>query len=67
MAELKTFVAAGTSFSAKIGESDDLVMATLLAIRMAGTIASWDQKLFERLRDSEEELTMPMPILITGS
>ena len=66
VSELKTFVASGTSFSAKIGESDDLVMATLLAIRMAGTIASWDQKLFERLRDSEEELTMPMPILISG-
>ena len=65
VSELKNFVASGNSFSAKPGEHDDLVMATLLAVRMATTISSWDQKLFERLRDSAEELTMPMPILIT--
>ena len=66
ISELKNFVASGNSFSAKPGEHDDLVMSTILAVRMASTIASWDQKLFERLRDSEEELTMPMPIMISG-
>ena len=66
VSELKNFVASGNSFSAKPGEHDDLVMSTLLAVRMATTIANWDQKLFERLRDSAEELTMPMPIVISG-
>ena len=66
ISELKNFVASGNSFSAKPGEHDDLVMSTILAVRMASTIASWDQKLFERLRDSEEEIMMPMPIMISG-
>lgn len=65
ISELKNFVAAGNSFRAKPGEHDDLVMSTLLAVRMASTISSWDQKLFERLRDSEEELIMPMPIIMS--
>ena len=65
ISELKNFVASGNSFKAKPGEHDDLVMSTLLAVRMASTISAWDQKLFERLRDSEEELIMPMPIVIT--
>ncbi|MEK9700308.1 MAG: hypothetical protein VW270_31290, partial [Candidatus Poseidoniales archaeon] len=65
VSELKNFVASGNSFRAKPGEHDDLVMSTILAVRMASTISSWDQKLFERLRDSEEELIMPMPIVMS--
>jgi hypothetical protein len=65
ISELKNFVATGNSFKAKPGEHDDLVMSTLLAVRMASTISAWDQKLFERLRDSEEELIMPMPIIMS--
>ena len=65
VSELKNFVASGTSFSAKPGEHDDLVMSTLLILRMATTISSWDQKVFERLRDSDSEITMPMPIFIS--
>jgi|TARA_R110000796_G_scaffold132393_1_gene247846 hypothetical protein len=65
VSELKNFVASGNSFKAKPGEHDDLVMSTLLAVRMASTISAWDQKLFERLRDSEEELIMPMPIIMS--
>ncbi len=65
VSELKNFVASGNSYKAKPGEHDDLVMSTLLAVRMASTVSSWDQKLFERLRDSEEEIMMPMPIIIT--
>ena len=66
VSELKTFVASGNTYNAKPGEHDDLVMSTILAVRMANTVSAWDQKLFERLRDSEEELTMPMPIIISG-
>ena len=66
VSELKNFVASGTSFAAKPGEHDDLVMSTLLILRMATSISSWDQKVFERLRDAESEITMPMPILISS-
>ncbi len=65
--ELKNFVATGNSFSAKIGEHDDLVMATLLVVRMAVSVATWDDKIFERLRDSDTEMTMPMPIFISST
>jgi len=62
--ELKTFVARGNSYAAKEGETDDLVMATLLAVRMAMQIAKYDEEAFQDLKDSfdETELRRPMPI-----
>ena len=42
-------------------------MSTLLIVRMAGTVSAWDQKVFERLRDSDTEMTMPMPIFISST
>lgn len=62
--ELKTFVAKGNSYAAKEGETDDLVMSTLLAVRMAMQIAKYDEEAFLDLKDSfdETELRQPMPI-----
>ena len=39
ISELKVFVATGEGYRAKLGFTDDLVMATILAIRMANVIA----------------------------
>ena len=64
ISELKTFVALGTSFGAKPGEHDDLVMASLLICRMIGVIASWDQKLYTRLKENLAEEIAPMPIFV---
>ena len=64
ISELKTFVAAGHSFAAKPGEHDDLVSATLLICRMIQVIASWDQKLYTRLKENLEEEIQPMPIFV---
>ena len=64
VSELKTFVASGNSFSAKPGEHDDLVSATLLICRMVGVVASWDQKLYQRLKENTEEEVAPMPIFV---
>ena len=64
ISELKTFVAAGQSFSAKPGEHDDLVSATLLICRMVNVIAGWDQKLYTRLKDNIEDEIQPMPIFV---
>ena len=62
--ELKTFVAKGNSYAAKEGETDDLVMATLLVVRMAMQVAKYDDETFNDLKDSfdDSELRRPMPV-----
>lgn len=64
--ELKNFVAAGQSFAAKTGETDDLVMSTILCVRQIQLLTQWDQGLFDRLQDDVEraEIVMPMPIAL---
>lgn len=63
ISELKTFVASGNSFAAKLGETDDLVMSMLLAVRMAGIIRDFDPNLDEKLKD-DSELVIPMPFIM---
>ena len=66
ISELKTFVALGGSFAAKMGETDDLVSATLLNIRMIHFLQSYDAELDSKLKE-QEEFIAPMPfIMITG-
>lgn len=62
--ELKTFVAVGNTYKAKTGETDDLVMSTILAIRMAMQISKYDEEAFMDLKDSfdEGDIRTPMPI-----
>ena len=62
--ELKTFVARGNSYKAKEGETDDLVMSTMLAVRMAMQVSRYDPEAFEDLKDSfdDVELRRPMPV-----
>lgn len=62
--ELKTFVARGNSYAAKEGETDDLVMATILAIRMAMIVARYDDETYSDLKDSfdDSELRRPLPV-----
>jgi hypothetical protein len=62
--QLKTFIAAGTSFGAKSGEHDDLVMAMLLAVRMLSVLSDWDPAVYDLLRNGEETV-MPMPIFMS--
>lgn len=53
--ELHTFVARGTSYKAMDGETDDLVMSLLLAIRMIEVISKYDEDSYENLRDTFDE------------
>ena len=64
LSEVKTFVARGASYAAKEGETDDLVMSTLLAVRMTMLISQYDENTFEDMRDSfgDDEYLAPMPI-----
>jgi hypothetical protein len=63
ISELKTFVSSGTSYAAKIGETDDLVMSTLLVIRMLQELQNYHQDLNEHLRDHDDTVIEPMPFI----
>lgn len=70
ISELKAFIASGISFKAKAGETDDLVSAMLLAVRMSAVMADWDQRVFDvmsgRLDDDEDvDFEPPMPIFVS--
>jgi hypothetical protein len=64
VSELKTFVAAGSGFAAKIGEHDDLVMSMLLAVRMAVFLREFDSNLDEKLKDVDDDFKMPLPFIM---
>ena len=63
--EIKTFIARGSSFSAKDGEKDDLVMSTLLVVRIVQQVAQYDEIAYDELRDtfSDEDAVEPMPFV----
>ena len=64
ISELKTFVASGGSYAAKIGETDDLVMASLLAVRMLQHLQSYHLDLDTHIRDHSEILE-PLPFIMS--
>jgi len=57
-------VASGNSYAAKIGEHDDLVMSTLLAIRMIQMLQSYDSTMDAELRDGLDTFVEPMPFIM---
>jgi hypothetical protein len=63
ISELKTFVASGTSYQAKIGETDDLVMSTILAVRMMVLLQSFHKEMDTQMRDFDAPIEMPMPFI----
>jgi hypothetical protein len=66
ISELKTYIAKGMSFEAKVGHHDDLVSSMLLAIRMILVLQEWDPAIYDRMREErDDEFLMPMPIYIS--
>jgi hypothetical protein len=63
ISELKNFVAYGTSYAAKPGETDDLVMSTVLTLRMMQVLQSYHQELDGTVRDHEDTSVEPMPFV----
>jgi len=63
VSELKTFVAHGVSYAAKPGETDDLVMAALLAVRMLQLLQTYDTSIDTHLRDHGDIIVSPMPFI----
>jgi hypothetical protein len=61
--ELKTFVAHGASFAAKEGETDDLVMGTILAVRLIEYVMKYDEQTYNQLVErGSGDFLAPMPI-----
>ena len=58
-------MAAGTSYAAKPGETDDLVMATVLAVRMLIILQDYHKELDDHMRDHNESLVEPLPFIMT--
>jgi hypothetical protein len=69
ISELKSFVASGITYKAKLEEQDDLVSACLLIVRMTQILADWDSKIFDVYSTNEvwdsEDYEPPMPIYIS--
>jgi hypothetical protein len=65
VSELKNFVAHGVSYAAKPGETDDLVMATLLNVRMMQILQTYDSNIDNQLRDHGDAIIAPMPFIST--
>jgi hypothetical protein len=67
VSELKTFVAQGITFKAKVGQHDDLVSALLLVMRMILVLQEWDPTIYDKMRDHTgmEDHDLPMPIYIS--
>jgi hypothetical protein len=63
ISELKTFVAHGTGYAAKPGETDDLVMSTILAVRMMQLLQSYHIEMDNQMRDHGDILDPPMPFI----
>ena len=70
LSELKVFVSRGTTFEARSGQTDDLIMSMILAVRMIDYISTWDDKSQAainstiRNEDDNSSYDSPMPIMI---
>ena len=60
ISELKVFVAKGGSYGAKVGDHDDLTMATLLIVRMMQQLSEYHGDLETQIRD-HDEFVAPFP------
>lgn len=65
ISELKNFVASGTSYAAKVGETDDLVMSTVLVVRMLQVLQDYHPDLDNHMRDHNESLIEPLPFVMS--
>jgi len=64
VSELKTFVAHGVSYAAKPGETDDLVMSTILIVRMLKQLQTYHTELDQQMRDHQDVVIEPMPFIL---
>ena len=61
----KSYIASGSSYRAKTGEHDDLVSASLLAMRIIQVLKDWDPKVYTSFSQADEDTTervIPLPV-----
>lgn len=66
ISEMKNFIANSGSYAAKVGTTDDLVMATLLNISMMNMLSDFSFEINKHMRDADE-VVEPMPFFMTMS
>lgn len=66
ISELKTYVAWGGSYAAVLGQTDDLVSATLIIVRMLSVIQTFESSISETFTD-HSEIVVPMPFIASIS
>lgn len=72
ISELKTFVARGNTYEARPGTTDDLVMSTILCLRIMQFVSSWDDNsqdamntsIYSDPHNSEDDFDSPMPVFV---
>ena len=64
ISELKNFIAHGTSYAAKPGEHDDLVMATVLGVRMMQQLQEYHKNIGDNMRDHNDDIVEPLPFIM---
>lgn len=70
ISELKTFVSRSNSYEARSGQTDDLIMSTLLFLRMADFISTWDDGSYKQINssilsdDDDNSYDNPLPVMI---
>jgi hypothetical protein len=69
LSELKVFVSRANTYEARIGQTDDLIMATLLFLRMADFISTWDDDSYQNINssissDEDSSFDNPLPVFI---
>ena len=66
---VKNYVATGSSYQAKSGIGDDLVSATLLALRMMAVLKDWDPRIYDSFNQSDQhgDYVEPMPIFVSNN
>ncbi len=68
LSELKVFVSRANTYEARIGQTDDLIMAMILVVRMLDYISTWDDKsqaaISGNISDDVDDHDAPMPIFI---
>jgi hypothetical protein len=69
LSELKVFVSRGNTFEARIGQTDDLIMSMILAVRMIDYISTWDNDSQNAINSNIgdgalADYDQPMPIFI---
>jgi hypothetical protein len=69
VSELKNYIAMGASYKAKSGQTDDLISATLLVLRMIDILKDWDPRIYETFTQADhyDDYEPPLPIFVSAN